>query len=221
MSWRPMLLVWLAACLSGCGLRHTVDRSLLSEIAMEYKLTLFDAENEVSIAMDERDHIVRQIQELKRDIAEAERQQEDASADGVRARRNNQAEKAALADQAAEVFGLKVDYLEARLDLLRTRLDVQSTFVDVARAKLELAKAQLVERNNVRGAESVNVAKFEQQVEDYVGRAKKAQEMLNRVQGEVDEVKATWLAAREKLNQASGGGWGSPWAEDGGVWGTE
>lgn len=215
---RCSLLLGLVA--AGCGLTHTVDRDLLQTISVEYKLSLFDAENEVSIAVDERDRLQREILQVKEDLARVERQIVDAESDYQRAVEKGVQDRARLAEQAAAVYELKAEYLEEHIDYLREELRVQDAFINVALAKFELAKAQLVKKNNVRGADSIDLADFEAQVSDAVAAAKEAKDSLNVDFAEVEKAKNTWLAARDELSKASGGGVGSAWAEDDGLWGS-
>ena len=67
-----------------------------------------------------------------------------------------------------------VDF-EGRVRALKEKLSAQDDLVRVAYAKYELAKARLVKKNNVRGADEIDLADFEMQVDDYVERARDAQ----------------------------------------------
>ena len=216
---------WLAAALvstaAGCGLSHTIDRDLLDQISIEYKLTLFDAENDLSIALDERERVQREIYETRRDIADAEAQIVEAVSDAERAKKKNEKERVAVSRMAQEVFKLKIAYLEQQIDYLRDKLESQDNMIDVARARYELAKAKLVKKNNVRGAESVDLPAFEAQVDAYIQEARAGQKTLEASAKKVEQVKDVWLKRRDELSQASGGGVGSAWAEDGGVWGMQ
>ncbi|MBI3180520.1 MAG: hypothetical protein HYZ27_12725, partial [Deltaproteobacteria bacterium] len=92
----------------GCGgLGATVDRTLLREITIENKLLLFDAENDVSIALDEREQIMRNIQEVKDSIRDAEAQVAEAESDEDRAGQKKDAKRVALSRAAGQVFELK------------------------------------------------------------------------------------------------------------------
>jgi uncharacterized protein (DUF3084 family) len=210
---------WIAVLCSGCGLAHTIDREWLADISIENKLLLFDAENDVSIAVDERDKIQREIREAKEDIRYAEQQLEDAKSDGERARAKNDAKGVEVADVAGEVFALKIDYLEAQLDMLQDRRSAQEGLINVALARYELAKATLIKKNNVRGVSDIDVADFEEQVNSTVESAKADQERLKQEEQQVDARRQEWLKRRDQLAALSGGGAGSAWAEDSALWG--
>ena len=117
------LLLAIVLSLTGCGLSHAVDRDLLKQISVGNKLLLFDAENDVSIALDERDKIIRLIRDAKVDVKETEERIDDAASDGERADAKGDAKGAELAVMAGDVFELKIDFLMGNIDYLRDRLE--------------------------------------------------------------------------------------------------
>lgn len=219
---RNLLCFFLVVAAHGCSsLSYTIDRDLLSEITLENKLSLFDAENDVSIAVDEKEQIQRQIQGVKQDIADAEAQIAEAESDAARASAKSDAKGEAVASAAQDVYDYKISYLEAYIAFLRKKLAAQEGLILVAYAKYELAKAKLVKKNNVRGASDIEEADFEAQVDSYVEKARAEQESLAEEEKEVEAVKKEWLTRREQLQSQSGGGVGSPWAEDSALWGSQ
>ena len=205
---------------AGCGaLSHTVDRDTLARLTIENKLLLFDAENDVSIAIDEKDKIQRELQLLREDRDDAFLQLRDAETDADRASEKGDEQRYQLAQRSGQVTELKLAYFDAYRDYLKERLFVQEDLIHVALAKYELAKAQLVKRNNLEGASDVDLADFEQQVDDVIEDAKDSQRDLKGEKQHAQKVRDVWLEARQKLSEESGGGFGSPWAEDGGAWG--
>lgn len=217
MRWAAGLM---ALSVSACGgLSYSVPRDLLQEVSVENKLTLFEEENNVSIALDEREQIRREIQLVKEDIIDTDKQIEEAIGDGERAADKGDAERERIAVMAEEVFAMKKDFLREQIGLLRERLKVQDAFIYVAFARYELAKAKLVKKNNVRGAQDVDLEDFEEQLTEYVEAAKGYQQDFSEREAEVEEVRKGWLAQREQLQKASGGGIGSAWAEDSALWG--
>lgn len=217
---RRLCVVLLTVVATGCGgLGYQVDRDLLNEVSVENKLTLFDAENDVSIALDEREQIRREIQLVKQQIEDTESQIKEAVEDAKRAADKGDAEREKVAVMAEEVFYLKKGFLQEQIGLLRERMKVQESYIYVAFAKYELAKAKLVKKNNVRGAQDIDIEDYEAQVDEYVERAKEMNQDFAAYEQEVEQVKQAWLTRREELQQASGGGLGSPWAEDSALWG--
>jgi chromosome segregation ATPase len=221
-STRARAILLAATLSSACGgLSYRVERDQLKEITIENKLLLFDAENDVSIALDEREAIHREIQQTKQDIQDADLQVGDAEVDSSRAASKGDKTKEQVADAAAEVFQLKIRYLEDHVAFLRDKLKAQNDLIRVAEAKFELAKAKLAKNNNVRGAADLELADFEGQVDECVERAKATFQALAADEQAVEAVKKVWLDRRDQLMAASGGGAGSPWAEDSALWGRE
>jgi hypothetical protein len=216
-----MRILAISIALSGCGgMSYTIDRDLLRDITIENKLLLFDAENDVSIAIDEREQIQRQIRDLRTDIRDAHAQVREADGDRERAQAKNESARSTLAERARAVFELKITFLLAQIDLLREKLVVQDRVVLVAETKFELAKAKLVKRNNVYGAADVDLTDFEAQVDDAVESARGARQDFAEDEKALVAVKGEWQKAREQLAKDSGGGVGSPWAEDSAAWGN-
>ena len=203
------------------GLSYRVDRDQLREITIENKLLLFDAENDVSIAIDEKEALHREIQDVKGDIRDADAQVTEAEIDADRAAEKGDAEREKVFLAAIEVFRLKIQYLELALELLREKLKAQDQLIRVTEAKFELAKAKLAKGNNVRGAADIELADFELQVDETVADAKTTLQDLSAFEQEVQAMKKQWTDRRDQLTAASGGGVGSPWAEDGALWGRD
>jgi chromosome segregation ATPase len=210
----------MALSASACGgLSYTIDRDLLKDISIENKLILFDAENDVSIALDERESLKKQVNEARQDISDAKAKIKEARADAERAQEKGVANAQSVGDLAEEAYDKKIDYLNDRIGFLKRRLDAQERLIYVAWARYELAKAKLVKKNNVKGANDVELADYEEQVDKFVELAKEDTEGLKREEEELNVSQQEWLAQREKLQQASGGGLGSSWVEDGAIWG--
>jgi len=219
---RVSFVLAAAALLAGCGgLSRTVSRKLLSDISIENKLQLFESENDVAIAIDEREQLLREGQGLRKQRAVVEDQLEDAEGDLKRAEDKNDAKAQVVAALAIEVIESKLAYLDAQEDALDVRLDAQDDLTRVALAKYELAKAKIVRRNNVSGASDLDVDEFEEQVDEAVERARDAQKDAAEAQAQVEAASAKWLELRAKLEKESGGGLGNPWAEDTSTWGWQ
>jgi hypothetical protein len=212
-------IAFAALILAGCGLRHTVDRSLLRNVPIEDRLALFDAENDFLIVEDERDRHVQRIRSLKRGIDDAKRLVQEAQSDGARARTKRDNAAAEVARLAEASYEYKVEYLEEALGYARARLKAHGLQVDGARARYELAKARVVEKNKLEGAEDVKLAEFESQAEEHAAATRTTEEALTARKAEVLEARNAWTAAQEKLRDASGGGLGNAWIDDDVVWG--
>lgn len=201
--------------LLGCGgdPRLRVDDSVLERITIENKLLLFDAENELDMAIDDRDQVLDAI-----DFVQAERrrilERRDLArrdVDVFRSKRDDgQARVAALRVEAAEA---RLSHLGARLEVERVRLERAERALVVARARFELAKARLVKRNNVPGAAGLDLAAFEQQVDAYGKRVFALDPKLEEAEARAAEHEKRWAASAARLREASGGAYGSRWLD--------
>jgi hypothetical protein len=216
-----ILVLTMAAWVVGCGgLSYSVDRDLLRNISVENKLLLFEAENDVSIALDEQEQIARQVHDTRRQVNEVGSQRGAADTDRERAQNKKDDKAAQVAAVSRQVLELKRDFLEARIKALREKLSAQESLVRVAFAKYELAKAKLVKKNNVRGADKLELADFEKQVDESVVSARDDQKIVDAAEKEAETKRQQWLTARNQLEKQSGGGAASPWADDAMAWGA-
>lgn len=206
------MLVALTAA-SCAAPRLTVDKDVLDKITIENKLLLFDAENELNIAIDGRDKVVDEIEQIKEDIRRARKKMEVAERDESAFESKGDAERAKIAGFKAVSEEARIEYLAARLEWARARLDQERARLVVAKAKFELAKARLVKKNNVPGASDIDLADFEEQVKDYEEDVGDYDEDIQETDAEMKEREQAWAVASKALKQASGGALGSRWLD--------
>lgn len=215
---RAVTLLVTVVLAGGCAKR--VDRDLLRDLTVESKLVLFEAENEVSIALDEEEMLARQIRDLRAQVKEIDVLKNEADGDADRAKARKDDKAVDVAKRAYDVLDLKRSFVEYRVRVFKQKLSAQDRLVRVAYAKYELAKAKLVKKNNVRGADKIDLADFEAQVDGLVAKAREAQGAVDEAEKEAEAKKQEWLAARNQLESSAGGGASSPWADDASAWGT-
>ncbi len=207
----PLFATLLAASCAAPSL--TVDKDVLDKITIENKLLLFDAENELNIAIDSRDQVVDEIEQIKEDIRRAKKKLEVAERDQEAFNDKGDQERAKVAAYKGTSEEARIDYLDARLDWARARLGRERAKLIVAKAKFELAKASLVKKNNVPGASSIDLADFEAQVKDYEEDVTDADEDIKETESEMKQKENAWLVASKALRQATGGALGSRWID--------
>lgn len=208
-------LVLAVAALAACGSdpRLRVDGSVLERITIENKLLLFDAENELDIALDDRDRAEEALAAIRADRKTVGRRRERARRDLDLFRDKGDADRARIAELRIAETEARLGYLEARKRAAKLRLERAERDLVTARARFELAKARLVHRNNVPGADDIDVAAFEAQVDTYAARADGIVPRIEAAVAEVDEAEATWSDAAAQLRAASGGALGSRWLD--------
>lgn len=205
------LAVSAAGCLSAPRLR--VDPDVLDKITIENKLRLFDAENELNIAIDARDQVVDEIAQIKDDLKRAKKKKSVAERDEDVFADKGDAERAKFAGMRADAARAQIEYLEARLEWARERLVKERRQLVVARARFELAKAKLVKKNNVPGASRIDLDDFEAQVVDYAADVDDADEDIAEAAASMKAMEEAWLAKNDALRAASGGALGSRWLD--------
>ncbi len=201
----------LPRCTSAPHLR--VDSDVLEKITIENKLLLFDAENELNIAIDARDQVVDEIAQIRDDIRRAEKKREVAVRDGEIFESKGDERRRELAALRRTTARAQIDYLEARLEWAEERLDRQRRELVVARARFELAKARLVKKNNVPGASDIDLADFEAQVEDLRADVGETDDDIEDAELEMKAREQNWVAESKALQEASGGALGSRWLD--------
>jgi hypothetical protein len=204
-------LVDLAACRSAPKLR--VDKDVLEKITIENKLLLFDAENELNIAIDSRDQVVDEIDQLKDDIKRTQKKREVALRDADLFSDKGDREKAGIAAARAQEAVAHIDYLRARLQWVRERLVRERAKLIVAKAQFELAKARLVKKNNVPGASDIDLTDFEAQVAHYSKDVDDANTDIKSAETDMKAAEQSWTVAVKQLQSATGGALGSRWLE--------
>ena len=190
-----------------------MDRDVLDKITIENKLLLFDAENELNIAIDSRDQVVDEIEQIKEDIRRAKKKREVAERDQEAFADKGDTERAKIAGFKAVSEDSRIEYLDARLEWARARLVRERAKLIVAKAKFELAKARLVKKNNVPGASAIDLPDFEEQVKDYEEDVASTEEDIQETEAEMKQEEEAWLAASKSLRQATGGALGSRWID--------
>ncbi len=206
-----LLAIGLGGCGSGPRLRVAGD--VLDRITIEHQLLLFDAENELNIAVDRRDQVVEEIAHLKHRRRTAQKKLSVAERDQEVFEAKNNPAKAQVAGLRAQAEGAHDRYLEQRLDWARSRLNLERKQLLVAKARFELAKAKLVKRNNVPGASEIELKDFEEQVKDYQNEVEESRPEVADAQKSMAQVENEWTKAVRKLQSATGGAIGSRWLD--------
>ncbi len=186
---------------------------MLDKITIENKLLLFDAENELNIAIDARDQVVDEIAQLKDDFRRAEKKHAVAERDQEVFGNKGDQDRSRLAGLRAEASAAQADFVEARLQWARQRLTKERKRLVVARSKFELAKAKLVKKNNVPGASRIDLADFERQVLEYAEDVKDADADIQEAEAEMEAMEDAWITKNDALREASGGAFGSRWLD--------
>lgn len=212
---RVRAAVALVAATAACGSdpRLRVDDSVLERITIENKLLLFDAENELDIAIDDRDQVLDALEAIEGEKQRAEEDRKLALRDADLFADKGDQNRSEIAFLRADATDARLDHLDARETASKVELAYRERMLVVARARFELAKARLVQRNNVPGAAEIDVEAFEEQVEVYRGKVAELEPSLREAEDRVAEREEAWSMVAARLRDASGGAYGSRWLE--------
>lgn len=167
-AWRTAVLA-LAGLAAACGnrLSHTVDQSKLRDMSRQGQLWIYDAENEIVVALDRLDEAKDAQNETRERIKRARKSIERAEKKKGRG--------------AADVAEAWLVHLEAMEEWAETNIKVQRFGILVARAAVEHAKAQVIQREDLLGGKDFAVKDFQDQYQDlkdiYDKRMKRVQKM--------------------------------------------
>jgi len=205
-------IIWLAqvgVILSACGpsLSLTVPPDLIRRLPKNSRRSVFQAETVVTIAVDRRSSVQREIGDVKREIQRTKEKIRDAE------KRQNKADgaEAEKIDMEIEVWEAKIDYLEEKVDHLGLRLELADRELILARAQFELSKAKLVKKHKIN---------YDTSEEEFIEQVRDIQGDVDEFRGEVEEDAARlkecerdWLKTKDRFYSSmgqSGKGW---WTE--------
>ena len=156
------------ALLAGCGssLSHTIDKKQLRDMSRQGARWVYDAENELVVALDRLDEAKDALARVRTRIEEAE--------EGVESAEKG---RAGLV-RVAEAW---LVHLEALEKWAEESVKLQRFGLLVARAAVELAKAQVIQREDLLGGKDFSVKDYQDQYNQlkatYDRRAKRVRSM--------------------------------------------
>ena len=206
------LLLLLSAATACSGLRYEIDNDVFRDMPIDKKLRLFDAENDVSLAVDERAQVRARIREIKIE-AKLASSEVDAAPE-----LEDAADNASLDVLTSRMWQSRADYLEGSLDYLRKRLQLQDGLILLARAKFELAKALLVKKNKLAGVEDIEIKNFEEQIAAINQALQGEQGDLEGQKGNLERLRAAWLTLRNEVAASRLTGFMAPGEDELPVW---
>lgn len=200
----------LSTTLLGCGLWHRVDRDDLAKVPNEEKLLLFDAENGVFIAKDER-----LVAERKLHDAEVALERAEAYADVIDDRRSSGSsiDTDEVLSLLTEWNNARIELREAEIELAEQQLETAEARLWASRARYEHAKALLVKEYNPEEGSSIDIEDFVEQVKDREADEAEEVKLLEEREKAVSEARARYNALSTRLQAASKGAYGGPWAD--------
>jgi hypothetical protein len=207
---RVLLLLTTLALVGCAGLWHRVDRSLLDGVPNEEKLLLFDAENGVYIAKDEMETADRLLGDTERALERAYKYR-----DIIIERRSsgNVVDTKQVLDLLSDWNDARIEMRKAEVQYMRQKHRAAESRLWASRARYERAKALLVKDFNPEDGTSIEVEDFDGQVADKEEREQEELAELTEKEKAVSEKRAVYNKLSSRLQLASNGAYGGPWAD--------
>jgi len=188
-----MLVLLLALALPACGgpsASLRVSDKVVSQFPPDARSWVYDAENEVIIALDNRDAVRAKIEEIEKDIARAKGAVTAAKGRG---------------GKGEEPAKARVAWHVARRDHADALLDVADVSVICAKASLELAKAKLVVRFDILGEDKkFSVKAFERQHERCARNLLYRNRAADKLRDKAKKAEGDWRTSRATFIRATG-----------------
>lgn len=195
LSW-VIMFGGLVSC--GPSLSLTVPDDLLLRLPKNSRRSVFQAETLVTIAVDQKGSIKRQIENTELEISRT-KTKIDESKKARSAATGRNADKITL---EIHMLNVKEDYLEDDLDHQHTLYKFADKELLLAKAQFELVKVQLVKKHSIA---------FNKDEADFVNQVKKIEDYVNDFRKDVDAEAAKlkrseekWLAAKKEYYGAIG-----------------
>jgi chromosome segregation ATPase len=181
-----LLLACLLAAAGGCAERlgKHVDMDKLKDMSRQGQIWIYDAENEIVVALDRLDDARDEVKNIERRLKQAEEAVESAE------RRNNR-----VAVEMAEEW---VKYLEAMKRWALARVRAQKIGVIAAEAAVELAKAQVINREDLLGGKDFSVSDYQAQYDDWKKAYEKEQRKASSLRKAARRLEQRWWVLRRR-----------------------
>ena len=183
-----LLALVFAAC-GGPSASLRVDDKVVAQFPPEARSWVYDAENEVIIALDTRDAAKARVREIEGDIARAK-----AALNAAKTRGKGEAPAKA-----------RLEWHEARKKHAESLVDAAEVGIICARAGLELTKAKLVVRFDILGDDKkFSVKAFEKQQEKCAKTLMEMQKDSDKLREKAKKAEAEWRRVRSEYVRSTG-----------------
>jgi predicted nucleic acid-binding Zn-ribbon protein len=202
---RPLLLsctlvLFFCGVLEGCGahLSKTVSPDLIQRLPKNTRRGVFQAETVVTIAVDRKSAIRRELDTAEREIDRTREKIADV-----------EKQRSAAGGRDAEKMDLEINMLEAKIEFLERTIDhlkVKAELVDkellLARAQFELEKAKLVKKHAIAIDDSIE--DFEEQMKDIQADVDDFRKIVDEDAADLKQDEERWLAIKKEFYSSIG-----------------
>jgi len=179
-----------ASSCSSTSLSKTVDPDKLKEMSRQGQLWIFDAENEIVVALDKLDEAKDALAAIRRRLQAAERILEAAE------KRNNRS--------GVEMVEQWLKYLKSTEEWAKARTENSRLGVVVAQAAVELAKAQVVNNEDLLGGKDFSIKVYQEQYTRLKNAFEEEEKLVGNLRKVAREKEAQWWILRQRFVAQTG-----------------
>lgn len=199
----------LAAGEAGCGasLSKTVPPDLIQRLPKNTRRGVFQAETVVTIAVDRKANVKREIDNAEREIDRTKEKIREAE----KRRAAAPGPEAEKIDLEIKMYQARIDYLDESLGHLAMRLKLADKELLLARSQFELEKVKLVKKHAI--SFDTPVEDFEEQVQDMQAEVDRYRKVVDEDAAELKREEEKWLEVKKAYFSTIGEGTKGWWTE--------
>jgi len=206
---------WVAvSCglLSACGPRYAkkVPNDLVTKLPYEVRIELLEAENDLGVAVDQRDEAESEVLRTRNAIRRARDRKNAAEREVGEA---HDAVSREVARLAVDEAGARIEYLRARQDVNLAVQERDELALQCAWATYELAKLNAARKAKVMGAEKQPLKEFEEQPRQCQAEVVNKQLRVTQENKKAEKVKSDWETKKTALARKTFDARASPYVE--------
>jgi chromosome segregation ATPase len=179
----------MGAC-GGASLSKTVDLDKLKDMSRQAQIWIYDAENEIVVALDKLDEAKDVLAQVRKRIRHAEARLEAAE------KRKNRT--------GVEMAEEWIKYLEALQRWAKARIEADRVGVVAAQAGVELAKAQVINREDLLAGKGFAVKDYQDQYDEWKKEFETERKRAANLRKTARELEGKWWALRRRFIAQTG-----------------
>ncbi len=185
-----ILAALLGAGCSGSKLSYRVDMDKLKDMSRQGQIWIYDAENEIVVALDRLDEAKEELALIR-----LRKKQAEASIDAAEKKKNR---------GAVEMAESWMKYLEAMERYAKERIGAAEVGVTAAQAAVELAKAQVINREDLLGGKDFAIKDYQDQYKEWNQDHQKEMKRVNRLRKAARDLEQRWWVQRRRFTAQTG-----------------
>jgi len=192
---RALVGTLLAALLLGSGcsgskLSYRVDMDKLKDMSRQGQIWIYDAENEIVVALDRLDEAREELAQIR-----LRKKQAEASIEAAEKKKNR---------GAVEMAESWMKYLEAMERWSRERIRAARVGITAAEAAVELAKAQVINREDLLGGKDFAIKDYQDQYKEWNQDYQREMKRAGKFRKSARALEQRWWAQRRRFTAQTG-----------------